>query len=297
MTEEFRKAAEIVDRIMVNKAEWLELFTKHDFFHKYRYYLQVIASSGDPEMQKKWSGTVESRVRQLVMKLELVESLQLVHPFIKGFDQQHYVIGEAELNAVSAGEISEAVSKRTAQDIENVEGGKLIYSTTFYIGLRVEPKPAGSVGPRRLDISYPTAEFTKMVKLWESFIPKDMGIVVRHIKSAALPDYVFDKGERQPKQALKRPKGSKTTEKSSESNDDKPAKKRRSSYPPADIQALSSGVPKVDSPLPTLPSRPPDSAASNSSVPGLSVGLDAPDNRAALLGDYALAKSPGVTAP
>jgi hypothetical protein len=33
-----------------------------------------------------------------------------------------------------------------------------------------------------LDISYPTAEFTKMVKLWESFSPKDMGIVVRHIK-------------------------------------------------------------------------------------------------------------------
>ena len=84
---------------------------------------------------------MESRVRQLVMKLELVDSLQLVHPFVKGFEQQHYVIGEAELNAVSAGEISEAVAKRTAQDIEGVEGGKLIYSTTFYIGLRVEPKP------------------------------------------------------------------------------------------------------------------------------------------------------------
>ena len=48
------QAAEIVDRIMVNKAEWSELFAKHDFFHKYRYYLQVIASSGDPEMQIKW---------------------------------------------------------------------------------------------------------------------------------------------------------------------------------------------------------------------------------------------------
>lgn len=248
-------------------------------------------------MQIKWSGTVESRVRQLVMKLELVESLQLVHPFIKGFDQRHYVIGEAELNAVSAGEISEAVAKRTAQDIEGVEGGKLIYSTTFYIGLRVEPKPVGSVGPRRLDISYPTAEFTKMVKLWESFVAKDMGIVVRHIKSAALPDYVFDKGERQPKQALKRPKGSKTTEKSSESNDDKPAKKRRSSYPPADIQALSSGVSKVDSPLSTIPSRPPDSAASNGSVPGLTGSLEASNNRGALLGDYVLSQSTGVTAP
>jgi poly(A) polymerase len=75
------------------------------------------------------------------MKLELVESLQLVHPFIPGFDQLHYVIGEVELNAVTAGDISEIVTKRTAQDVENVEGGKAIYSTTFYIGLRVEPKP------------------------------------------------------------------------------------------------------------------------------------------------------------
>lgn len=87
------------------------------------------------------SGTVESRVRQLVMKLELVEALQLVHPFIKGFDQLHHVIGEAELTAVTAGEISETVTKRTAQDIEDVEGGKAIHSTTFFIGLQVEPKP------------------------------------------------------------------------------------------------------------------------------------------------------------
>jgi poly(A) polymerase len=75
------------------------------------------------------------------MKLELVELLQAVHPFVKGFDQLHYVIGEAELNAVTAGDVSEAVSKRSAQDIENVEGGKAIYSTTFYIGIQVEPKP------------------------------------------------------------------------------------------------------------------------------------------------------------
>ena len=39
---------------MFNKASWSELFAKHDFFHKYRYYLQVIASTGAPEMQIKW---------------------------------------------------------------------------------------------------------------------------------------------------------------------------------------------------------------------------------------------------
>jgi len=240
------------------------------------------------------SGTVESRVRQLVMKLELVDALQLVHPFVKGFDQVNYVIGEVELNAVTAGDVSETVAKRCAQDIENIEGSKAVHSTTFFIGLQVEPKPAGSSGPRRLDISYPTAEFTKMVKLWESFSAKDMGIVVRHIKRSDLPDYVFDKGERQPKQTLKRPKGSKTTEKSSESNDEKPiAKKRRSSQPPSDLQHLSSANARVDSPLPTTTVRPPDSA---SAIPGLSTNVtDAATARASLIGEY-LPKSTGVTA-
>jgi len=60
--------------------------------------------------------------------------------------------------------------------------------------------------------------------MWEKYDEDKMGIVVRNIKrscnlmrqviisnlthftSSALPDYVFDDGERQPKQVLKRPK-------------------------------------------------------------------------------------------
>lgn len=40
----------------------------------------------------------------------------------------------------------------------------------------------GAVGPRRLDISYPTTEFTKLVKMWEKYDEDTMGIVVRNIK-------------------------------------------------------------------------------------------------------------------
>lgn len=173
------------------------------------------------------------------MKLEYVESLALAHPFIKGFEQVSYCLTDEEVRAVAQGEISEAIAKRKKEDIEGVEGGSAVYSTTFYIGLVVEPRQrtsspipvcvvthpclceAGSVGPRRLDISYPTTEFTKLVKMWEKFDENKMGIVVRHIRrytilrfplptlivlaSAILPDYVFDEGERQPRLAQKRP--------------------------------------------------------------------------------------------
>ncbi|KAJ7248448.1 Poly(A) polymerase central domain-containing protein [Mycena rebaudengoi] len=225
MTEEFKKAADIVDKVIVGKAAWSELFAKHDFFHKYRYYLQVIASTGHADLQIKWAGTVESRIRQLVMKLEYVDSLTLAHPFIKGFEQILYCSTDEEVRLVAQGEISDAVLKRKKEEIEGKEGGGVVYSTTFYIGLLIEPKQAGAVGPRRLDISYPTQEFTKLVRVWEKFDESCMSIVVQHIKSSALPDYVYDIGERPQKLVQKRAKPSK----SNNTSPDMPYTKRRRS--------------------------------------------------------------------
>lgn len=54
MTQESKRAAAIVDRIVIGTGEWSELFAKHDFFHRYRYYLQIIASTGNPDLQIKW---------------------------------------------------------------------------------------------------------------------------------------------------------------------------------------------------------------------------------------------------
>ena len=47
-------ASEVVERVIVGTAEWSELFKKHDFFHKYRYYLQIVASAANADLQLKW---------------------------------------------------------------------------------------------------------------------------------------------------------------------------------------------------------------------------------------------------
>ena len=78
------------------------------------------------------------------MKLEYVESLALAHPFIKGFEQVSYCIGEEEIHHVAEGDISEAVAKRKKEEIEGKEDSKVVYSTTFYIGLAIEPKQRAS---------------------------------------------------------------------------------------------------------------------------------------------------------
>ncbi|KAF7332675.1 Poly polymerase pla1 [Mycena kentingensis (nom. inval.)] len=249
MTEEFKKGADIVDRVIVGKATWAELFAKHDFFHKYRYYLQVIASTGNADLQLKWAGTVESRIRQLVMKLEYVESLILAHPFTRGFEQTFYCISDEEVKQVAQGTISDAVLKRKVEDADSKDTGNLVYSTTFYIGLAIEPRQAGTVGPRQLDISYPTQEFTKLVRIWEQFEESSMSIVVQHIKSSALPDYVFDPGERPQKLAGKRPKGA---GKSSNTSPDMPiTKRRRSGSHPTDHP--SPRLTENDVPMPLAP--------------------------------------------
>lgn len=145
---------------------------------------------------------MESRIRQLVMKLEYVESLTLAHPFIRGFDQVLYCLTDQELKAAAQGEVSETLAKRKKEDIEGKEGSKVVYTTTFYIGLAIEPKQrastralsehaggslaetreAGATGPRKLDISHPTTEFNRQVRMWDKFDEATMGIAVRHIK-------------------------------------------------------------------------------------------------------------------
>jgi poly(A) polymerase len=75
------------------------------------------------------------------MKLEYVESLILAHPFVKGFDQVSYCLNEEEIRVVAQGETSDVIANRKKEDIEGKEGAGPVYSTTFYIGLAIEPRP------------------------------------------------------------------------------------------------------------------------------------------------------------
>ncbi|KAF8341454.1 Poly(A) polymerase central domain-containing protein [Cantharellus anzutake] len=182
MNQEFKRGADIVDRVMIGTAEWTELFQKHDFFHRYHNYLRVIASTGDSATQLKWSGTVESRIRQLIMKLEFVDGVTVAHPFTKSFDATFYCKNDAESDAIVQGDVPSDVAKRTLDDVKDVPAHRTVCTSTFYVGLGLRPKQSGTPGARKLDISYPANEFVKMAKSWEHFDASTMSIVVRHLK-------------------------------------------------------------------------------------------------------------------
>lgn len=54
-----------------NKADWDTLFEPFAFFEAYKNYLQIEVSAEIADDLRKWKGWVESRLRQLTLKVNL----------------------------------------------------------------------------------------------------------------------------------------------------------------------------------------------------------------------------------
>ncbi|KAJ4979198.1 hypothetical protein NE237_009978 [Protea cynaroides] len=70
MTEEFRRGNEICEAMEQNKADWNTLFEPYPFFEVYKNYLQIDITAENDDELRKWKGWVESRLRQLTLKIE-----------------------------------------------------------------------------------------------------------------------------------------------------------------------------------------------------------------------------------
>ncbi|KAF1801559.1 Poly(A) polymerase central domain-containing protein [Mucor lusitanicus] len=233
MVNEFKIGVDVVEKIMIGNGQWKDLFTKVKFFHAYKHYLQITSSSESAESQLVWSGLVEAKLRQLVLKLEVVEMIDLAHPYVKGIDKVHYCLTPEEAVTVTKGgdlpgrsirveegslemDHTELLKQQGLVTEENEKDIKRIFSTTFYIGFVIAPKIAGGE-QRKLNLVWPVQEFTKLVKTWDKFDEKEMKITIQSIKGSKLPADLIGEEKK-----LKRPQ-----EKSDESPT-QPAKKLRS---------------------------------------------------------------------
>lgn len=55
-----------------NKADWDTLFEPYPFFEAYKHYLQIDITAENDDDLRKWKGWVESRLRQLTLKVGTV---------------------------------------------------------------------------------------------------------------------------------------------------------------------------------------------------------------------------------
>jgi len=170
-----------------------------------------------------------------------VDGITVAHPFTRGIEQTFHCKSEEDLDAVTRGHISPSIAKQSIEDIKGSSAGRTVYTTTFYIGLGVKPKPhPPAPAGRKLDISYPTTEFVKQLKNWEAFEPGSMAIVIVHVKASNLPDDVFGPGEKPGPKQLKRTKSKKFDANGNETSSKKPR---------SDSQSLAADLSMQSAPL------------------------------------------------
>jgi len=195
MIQEFERADEISNRV-ISTGKWDELFEPSDFFEKYSLYLLVIASSADRDLQLKWSGMVESRLRQLISRLESVSTVDLAHPFIKGFEKCVECNNQTEADNVANGIPLAAEDTRSA--LKTGDEPIAVHMTSLYVGLKINSK--------KLDIAWPCNDYLAMVRNWDLYDATKMNISLTYLKSKDLPDEVFGDNPRPVKKKSKKRK-------------------------------------------------------------------------------------------
>ncbi|KAK9666034.1 hypothetical protein RND81_14G155000 [Saponaria officinalis] len=84
MMEQFEYGNKICQDIELNAVQWSRLFEPYLFFQSYKNYLQVDIIAADADDLRAWRGWVESRLRQLTLKIErdTLGKLQC-HPYLQ----------------------------------------------------------------------------------------------------------------------------------------------------------------------------------------------------------------------
>ncbi|KAG8202668.1 PAPA, partial [Candida africana] len=208
---EFQRGIELMNDINVGKKSWSDLLERHDFFFRYKFYLCIVAATRSTYAEHlKYSGMVESKLRLLVQKLELVEGIELAHPYVKSFENGYYCDNAEEaheiMNLYGTLKGDDRVkgvlhAENNDKNKENVENKVELHMTKLFIGLKLD---LSKEGEKKLDIQYPCAEFFNICKGWQDFDSEKHFIQIKNVKLYDLLDDVYVDGETRPIKIAKR---------------------------------------------------------------------------------------------
>ncbi|CAD1811846.1 Poly(A) polymerase PAPalpha [Candida parapsilosis] len=204
---EFDRGVEIMNGVVSGQKSWSDLLERHDFFHKYKFYLCVVAATkSNTEEHSKYSGMVESKLRLLVQKLEQVEGVELAHPYVKSFENGYQCKSDEEVhsivNAYGTSRGDEIATQLVSLNEPKAEDSTIeVNLTKLYIGLKLNLTKDGE---KKLDIQYPCAEFFSICKNWSEFDPSMHFIQIKNVKLYDLSSAVYIEGEQRPVKAAKR---------------------------------------------------------------------------------------------
>ncbi|OMO86631.1 hypothetical protein COLO4_21002 [Corchorus olitorius] len=164
MMEQFQCGNKICEEIELNKAQWSALFEPYLFFEAYKNYLQVDILSADADDLLAWKGWVESRLRQLTLKIERdTNGMLQCHPYPN----------------------------------EYVDTSKQFPHCAFFMGLQRKEGVSGQEG-QQFDIRGTVDEFRQEIGMYMYWKP-GMEIYVSHVRRRQLPSFVFPDGYKRPR--------------------------------------------------------------------------------------------------
>ncbi|KAK7243478.1 hypothetical protein RIF29_38275 [Crotalaria pallida] len=160
MTDEFQRGNEICEAMEVNKADWDTLFEPYPFFESYKHYLQIDVSAENADDLRKWKGWVESRLRQLTLKIERhTYGMLQCHPHPGDFSDKSRP-----------------------------------FHCSYFMGLQRKQGVPVNEG-EQFDIRLTVEEFKQSVNMYTLWKP-GMEIHVSHVKRRNIPNFVFPGGVR-----------------------------------------------------------------------------------------------------
>ncbi|XP_031247767.1 nuclear poly(A) polymerase 1 [Pistacia vera] len=160
MTDEFQRGHEICEAMEKSEVDWDTLFESYAFFEAYKNYLQIDVSAENADDLRKWKGWVESRLRQLTLKIERhTYNMLQCHPHPGDFSDK---------------------SKP--------------FHCSYFMGLQRKQGVPVNEG-EQFDIRLTVEEFKHSVNMYTLWKP-GMEIRVIHVKRRSLPNFVFPGGVR-----------------------------------------------------------------------------------------------------
>lgn len=161
MNEQFQFGNGVCEEIELNKASWDALFESYHFFEAYKNYLEVDIVATDVDDLRIWKGWVESRLRQLTLKIERDTCGMLqCHPY----------------------------------PTEYIDNSRRCAHSAFFLGLQRKQGVKIQEG-QQFDIRGTVDEFKHSVNMYMFWKP-GMEISVSHVRRKQIPPFVFPAGYR-----------------------------------------------------------------------------------------------------
>ncbi|KAJ0090290.1 hypothetical protein Patl1_12964 [Pistacia atlantica] len=159
MMEQFQFGYKICEDIEFNKAQWSALFEPYLFFEAYKNYLQVDIVAVDADDLLAWKGWVESRFRQLTLKIERdTNGMLQCHPYPN----------------------------------EYIDTSKQCPNSAVFMGLR-RKEGVSDQERQQFDIRGTVDDFRQEIGMYMFWKP-GMDIYVSHVRRRQLPAFVFPDG-------------------------------------------------------------------------------------------------------